>query len=375
LRYTRPMTPIAQIAQNPAGNEPALPDRWAAEVEPLALPARKPRPGWKSTSTPACNLPPACSLSPTPPAGPRPVTTVDGRRGHCAPASRLTTTTMPGSAPSNWSTPRPPGRLALHAGQKPGRDARDQRIRPAPRQPVSGQPVLRSTDDICPKCKAPLPPGEDECPICNREATEAPSTWTLFRLWRFARPYRWQLLSGFLLTLAATAAHAGAALPDHAADGQCADPVPERQADRLAAGHHVPRRPARRRPARLGARLDPHLHPGADVRTHRPRPAHHHLRTPARPVAGIFRRQADRRPDGTHRQRDRPHQCLPLTRPAQLRDRRADDRHDRGHPVLDQPVAGAGHLAAVADHRLDDPLCPRKAAHRFRERSTASGPK
>ena len=71
---------------------------------------------------------------------------------------------------------------------------------------VSGQPVLRSTDDICPKCKAPLPPGEDECPICTREETAAPSTWTLFRLWRFAHPYRWQLLSGFLLTLAATAA-------------------------------------------------------------------------------------------------------------------------------------------------------------------------
>jgi ATP-binding cassette subfamily B protein len=71
---------------------------------------------------------------------------------------------------------------------------------------VSGRPVLRSTDDICPKCKAPLPPGEDECPICNREVTEAPSTWTLFRLWRFARPYRWQLFSGFALTLAATAA-------------------------------------------------------------------------------------------------------------------------------------------------------------------------
>uniref|UniRef100_Q47AY9 ABC transporter, transmembrane region:ABC transporter related protein n=1 Tax=Dechloromonas aromatica (strain RCB) TaxID=159087 RepID=Q47AY9_DECAR len=71
---------------------------------------------------------------------------------------------------------------------------------------VSGQPVQRTTEDCCPKCKAPLPPGEDECPICNREATVAPSTWTLFRLWRFARPYRWQLLTGFLLTLASTAA-------------------------------------------------------------------------------------------------------------------------------------------------------------------------
>ncbi|MBU1366087.1 MAG: ABC transporter ATP-binding protein/permease [Gammaproteobacteria bacterium] len=71
---------------------------------------------------------------------------------------------------------------------------------------VSGQPVLRSTDDACPKCKAPLPPGEDECPVCNREAAVAPSTWTLFRLWRFARPYRWQLFIGFALTLASTAA-------------------------------------------------------------------------------------------------------------------------------------------------------------------------
>ena len=71
---------------------------------------------------------------------------------------------------------------------------------------VSGQPVKRATEDCCPKCKVPLPPGEDECPVCNRESTVAPSTWTLFRLWRFARPYRWQLFTGFALTLASTAA-------------------------------------------------------------------------------------------------------------------------------------------------------------------------
>ena len=35
---------------------------------------------------------------------------------------------------------------------------------------------------------------------------QAPSTASLFRLWRFARPYRGQLLAGFLLTLASTAA-------------------------------------------------------------------------------------------------------------------------------------------------------------------------
>ena len=71
---------------------------------------------------------------------------------------------------------------------------------------ATGQPVARPDDETCPKCKAPIPPGEDECPICNREATVAPSTWTLFRLWRFARPYRWQLFLGFVLTLASTAA-------------------------------------------------------------------------------------------------------------------------------------------------------------------------
>ncbi|MDP3439690.1 MAG: ABC transporter, partial [Azonexus sp.] len=71
---------------------------------------------------------------------------------------------------------------------------------------VSGQPLLRSTADSCPKCKAPLPPGEDECPICSHETSTPPSTWTLFRLARFARPYKWQLISGFLLTLASTGA-------------------------------------------------------------------------------------------------------------------------------------------------------------------------
>ncbi|MFZ2267815.1 MAG: ABC transporter ATP-binding protein [Azonexus sp.] len=70
----------------------------------------------------------------------------------------------------------------------------------------TGQPVIRTHDDVCPRCNTPLEPGEDECQICSRETATPPSTWTLFRLWRFARPYRWQLLTGFLLTLASTAA-------------------------------------------------------------------------------------------------------------------------------------------------------------------------
>ena len=72
---------------------------------------------------------------------------------------------------------------------------------------VTGQPVEREDQDVCPSCKAPLDPDEDVCPVCTKVIHTPPSTWTLFRLWRFARPYRGQLLLGFILTLLGTAAH------------------------------------------------------------------------------------------------------------------------------------------------------------------------
>ncbi len=59
---------------------------------------------------------------------------------------------------------------------------------------------------LCPLCDSVLPPDSDECAACVRELHTPPSTWVLLRLWRFARPYQWQLLAGFLLTLASTAA-------------------------------------------------------------------------------------------------------------------------------------------------------------------------
>ncbi|RZT42875.1 cyanophycin metabolism-associated ABC transporter [Cupriavidus agavae] len=67
----------------------------------------------------------------------------------------------------------------------------------------------RSSDvdaDLCPTCKAPIPPGEEQCPQCSRELETPPSTWALLRLWRFARPYRWELIGGFLLLLLGTGA-------------------------------------------------------------------------------------------------------------------------------------------------------------------------
>jgi ATP-binding cassette subfamily B protein len=72
---------------------------------------------------------------------------------------------------------------------------------------ATGLPVHRDEQDVCPSCKAPLDPDEDVCPVCTKVIHTPPSTWTLFRLWRFARPYRGQLLLGFILTLLGTAAH------------------------------------------------------------------------------------------------------------------------------------------------------------------------
>ena len=72
---------------------------------------------------------------------------------------------------------------------------------------LTGQPVLAAEQEVCPSCKAPLEPEQEECPICAKVLHTPPSTWTLFRLWRFAHPYRGQLALGFLLMLLSTAAH------------------------------------------------------------------------------------------------------------------------------------------------------------------------
>ncbi|WP_374359054.1 ABC transporter ATP-binding protein [Pseudoduganella danionis] len=72
---------------------------------------------------------------------------------------------------------------------------------------ATGLPVVREESNVCPSCKAPLEPEQEECPICTKVVYTPPSTWTLFRLWRFASPYRWQLALGFTLMLLSTSAH------------------------------------------------------------------------------------------------------------------------------------------------------------------------
>ena len=72
---------------------------------------------------------------------------------------------------------------------------------------VSGVAVVPPEAITCPSCKGPLDADDEECPVCTKVLYTPPSTWTLFRLWRFAHPYRGQLLLGFLLMLGSTAAY------------------------------------------------------------------------------------------------------------------------------------------------------------------------
>lgn len=72
---------------------------------------------------------------------------------------------------------------------------------------VTGQAPAKQEQNVCPSCKAILEPEQDECPVCTKVIHTPPSTWTLFRLWRFARPYRLALFIGFTLMLLGTAAH------------------------------------------------------------------------------------------------------------------------------------------------------------------------
>jgi ATP-binding cassette subfamily B protein len=69
-------------------------------------------------------------------------------------------------------------------------------------EPGIGQ-VLHS---LCPVCQNVVDASEEECAVCLEKEQVPPSTWTLFKLWRFAKPYQGQLLLGFALTLASTAA-------------------------------------------------------------------------------------------------------------------------------------------------------------------------
>jgi ATP-binding cassette subfamily B protein len=98
-----------------------------------------------------------------------------------------------GVGPLELLGPRPAGAVALHLAQ----DAQAMRLikqfeQRWPNWPA--RPVERDEPPACPSCGAVLPPEGEECPACAREQQAPTSTWVLLRLWRFARPYRKQLL-------------------------------------------------------------------------------------------------------------------------------------------------------------------------------------
>ncbi|MDQ8022774.1 MAG: ABC transporter transmembrane domain-containing protein [Moraxellaceae bacterium] len=71
----------------------------------------------------------------------------------------------------------------------------------------AGQPLPPEPERRCLSCSTLLEPDQEDCPVCEPdESLTPPSTWTLLRLGRFAKPYSRQLTAGFLLTLASTAA-------------------------------------------------------------------------------------------------------------------------------------------------------------------------
>lgn len=132
------------------------------------------------------------------------------------------------------------GALALYLGQKPAGDAFKRCLERQINTHLSGELPAEDDKDLCPSCKAPLDPDEDTCPVCTKVIHTPPSTWTLFRLWRFAKPYRGQLLLGFvLLPCSRHRRQPDSPLSDHAVDGQCPHPFPERQKHRPDAGDAV----------------------------------------------------------------------------------------------------------------------------------------
>ncbi len=68
----------------------------------------------------------------------------------------------------------------------------------------AAQALIRAFERLKPEAAIHDEPAPIEAPEAEEDLTP-PSTWTLLRLWRFARPYKGQLLLGFILTLASTA--------------------------------------------------------------------------------------------------------------------------------------------------------------------------
>ncbi len=96
------------------------------------------------------------------------------------------------------------GSLDLHEGQK-----RAARWRFTLAHHAQALQLARAFDRQKAKLRGEVAEIEDDTPgeeLSLPTSTTPPSTWVLLRLVRFAKPYRWQLLLGFVLTMLSTAA-------------------------------------------------------------------------------------------------------------------------------------------------------------------------
>lgn len=70
---------------------------------------------------------------------------------------------------------------------------------------VVDQSAASQEYNYCPECKAVLNLDATECPYCLHSSYQLTSPKILWRLWRFAKPYKWTLLIGMLFMLLSTA--------------------------------------------------------------------------------------------------------------------------------------------------------------------------
>ena len=180
------------------------------------------------------------------------------------------------------------------------------------------------------------PPTRGRAPIAGRSATSRP-LGSLYRLIGFAKPRKWMILLGFALMVASSSA--SLIWPPYLTK-PLIDNVLDPAEDRAGRGRTFVN-VWWYRAAFAGASLLAWLltwartyvlawvseRIAADLRNR----TYAHMQTP---VAGVLRRQADRRPDLARQHRHRSHLLLPVGLPARFRQRRADAPVDGGDPVL-----------------------------------------